>query len=390
MRTYEELQAHVNAQIARYRDELFALNTWIHDKKELSCREFETSERVVEYLRSKGFTAEYPFAGIETAFFASRPGAAPHSRRIAILAEYDALPEIGHACGHCLSCCISLLAGLCLADLQDELDADIHIIGTPGEETDGSKVYMTDQGIFNDYDMAIMVHLNNWNLIEPDVQALTPMLYHFHGKASHAAAAPWDGKNALNAAQLFFHAVDMMRQHITPECRVHGIYRNGGAAPNVVPDEASIAMYIRSLDKETQDDLLRRVNLCAEGACIATECTWDSEMFEAPFGPLKKNPAGAAVLRSVYEELGLPLNAPNNRFASTDAGNVSQVCPTFHPLLETVPHEISVHQREFADWMTSDRAFESLQTGARIIAFHTIRIFTDQALFAAMKADFNG
>jgi len=387
--TYEEMKAHVSAQIELHRDELFALNKWIFDKHEVSCQEFETSARVVEYLRGKGFTVEYPFAGIETAFFASRSGGRTRGRKVAILTEYDALPEVGHACGHCLSCCISLLAGLCLVDLQDELDADIHIVGTPGEETDGAKVYMTDQGLFNDYDMAMMVHLNNWNMIEPDVQALTPMLYTFHGKAAHAAASPWEGRNALNAAQLFFHGVDMMRQHVKPECRLHGVYRNGGAAVNVVPDEASIAMYIRSLDKATQDDLIRRVNLCAEGASIATECTWESEMYEVPFGPLKKNPTGAAVLRSVYEELGLPLNAPNNRFGSSDTGNVSQVCPTFHPLLETVPHEISIHQREFADWMTTDRAFQSLQTGAKIIALQTIRIFSDQALFDAMKADFN-
>lgn len=389
MQTYEQMKAHIDYVIARERDALFALNGWIFDKHEVSCREFETSARVVDFLRSKGFTVEYPFYGIPTAFFAARPGAAPHRRKIAILTEYDALPDVGHACGHCLSCCISLLAGLSLAELQDELDADIHIIGTPGEETEGAKVAMADGGLFNDYDMAIMVHLNNYNLVEPDVQAITPLLYHFHGKAAHAAAAPWEGRNAFNAGQLFFHALDMMRQHITPECRIHGIFRNSGAAANIVPDEVSAAVYVRSMDNHTQTDLLRRVDDCARGAAIATQCTWDKEYFEPPYLPLKKNPTGAAVLREIYEELGLSLDAPTNRFGSTDAGNVSLVCPTFHPCLETVPHEIAIHQREFAAYMTTDWAYQSLQTGAKIIAYHCARIFSDGELFRRMKEDFN-
>lgn len=389
MRTYEEYKQHIEQVIQQYRQELFALNCWIFDKHELSCQEFETSAKVVAYLREKGFSVEYPFMDIETAFFAAKGTGKPHSRKIAILTEYDALPDVGHACGHSVSCCISLLAGLSLADLQDELDADIHIIGTPGEETNGAKVAMTDQGLFNDYDMAMMVHLNNYNIVEPDAQALTPVLYRFHGKAAHAAHAPWEGRSALGACQLFFHAMDMMRQHVRPECRLQGIIRNGGSIPGLIPDEASAAVYLRSLDQSLQEDLLRRTDLCAEGASIATECTWDRIYFEPPFASLKKNPTGAAVLRSVFVELGLPLDAPDNHFGSTDAGNVSQVCPTFHPCLEAVPHDVTPHQREFAAYMTGDRAYDALQAGAKIIALQVIKIFTDRALFDAMKADFN-
>ena len=388
MRTYEELKQQAFAAIDANKDEMFELNKWIFDKKELSCQEYETSAKLVETLRSHGFTVEYPFAGLETAFFAQKPSGKAHSRKIAILTEYDALPEVGHACGHCLSGSISLLAALAVIGMQDELDADIHVIGTPGEETDGAKGHMADAGIFDSYDMAMMVHLNNYNMVVSDVVAISPFEYHFHGKAAHAAAAPWDGVNAFNAGQLFFHVLDMMRQHIKPECRIHGIFHNPGEAVNIVPEEVSLRVYIRSLDKETQDDLVRRVDDCAKGAAIATQCTWDKTMFEHPYDPFNHNETGSQVLEEIYEELGLPLDAPNKRFGSTDAGNVSWVCPTFHPLLETVPHEISIHQKDFANYMTGDRAYESLQNGAKIIALQCIRIFTDPEKHAAMKADF--
>lgn len=389
MKNYKELKNHVSDVIDANKDEYFELNKWIFNKHELSGKEYETSAHMVELLREKGFTVEYPFAGFDTAYFAAFPSKNKHSRKIAILAEYDALPEVGHACGHCLSGSISLLAGLALADIQDDLDADVHIIGTPAEEDDGSKTYMAEAGIFDSYDMAIMVHMSNYNMVEPDVKGLISYDYFFHGKAAHAGASPWEGKNALNACQLFFHGIDMMRQHIMPDCRIHGIYKHAGDAENIVPDEVSAGMYMRSLDLDRLKDLVRRADLCAEGAAIATECTWDKKLSAQLYMPLKKNNTGRKVLEEVYEELGLPLNAPDNSFGSTDAGNVSYRCPTFHPMLESAPHEIAVHQREFAKYMTTPKAYSALRQGAMIICLQCIKIFTNKELFQWMKDDFN-
>ncbi|MBR5756625.1 MAG: M20 family metallopeptidase [Firmicutes bacterium] len=386
---YQELKKHVTDVIKANKDEYFELNKWIFDKKELSGEEYETSAKMVQLLKDKGFTVEYPYAGFDTAYFAAFPTGRTHKRKIAILTEYDALPEVGHACGHCLSGSISLLAGLALSGLQDELDADINIIGTPAEETDGAKTYMADAGIFDDYDMAIMVHMSNYNMVEPDVKGLISYDYFFHGKAAHAGSTPWEGRNALNAGQLFMHAIDMMRQHIMPDCRVHGIFKRGGDAENIVPDEVSLGMYMRSLDLDRLNDLVRRVDLCAEGAAIATECTWEKKQTAQLYMPLKKNPAGRRVLEEVYEELGLPLDAPDRSFGSTDAANVSWKCPTFHPMLETVPHEIVNHQREFADYMTTPRAYDSLSDGAMIICLHCIKILTNDEIFRQMKEDFS-
>ena len=189
---------------------------------------------------------------------------------MAILTEYDALPEIGHACGHSLSGSISCLAGLALSSLQDELDTDIHIIGTPNEEEDGAKCRMADDGVFDIYDEAIMVHLYNNNVPVPRLHALNSVMYEFHGKAAHSAAGPWDGVNALNAGQLMFHAIDMLRQHVRPDVRMHGIFRNGGAAPNIVPDEVTAEVYVRSASRSYLNEILKKVDNCAQAGCLAT------------------------------------------------------------------------------------------------------------------------
>ena len=207
---YDQLKETVCERIVPYLPELTAFNDDLADHPEVSGEEYETSRKIVGLLRDKGYTVQYPYAGRPTAFHAVY-GADDHKYKVAIMVEYDALPEIGHACGHCLSCSISLLAGLVLRDLQDALNTDIHLVGTPVEETDGAKCDMVRQGVFDNYSMAIMVHLYNENLITPKLQALACYEYIFHGKAAHASSAPWEGINALNGVQLFFHAIDMMR-----------------------------------------------------------------------------------------------------------------------------------------------------------------------------------
>ena len=286
---------------------------------------------------------------------------------------YDALPEVGHACGHCLSGSISVLAALALQELQDELDLDVHIIGTPAEETYGAKCNMVEQGIFGQYDMASMVHLYDTNLPVPKLQALSAYLYRFHGRAAHASSAPWEGANAFNGAQLMFHAIDMLRQHTRPDAQFHGVILHGGEAPN----------------KYDLQELVRKVDDCARGAAIATQTTWDKEPAFPGFDNLKANPAGSAALAEVFSELGLPLNGdPEKIFASSDIGNISYVCPSFHPCLQVADCGTALHTRQFAAVMKTARAHQALDDGAKLIALHTAKIFGDEELFQAMKADF--
>ena len=385
---YDTLKSIVFDEISKNLTELTALSDDLFDHPELSGKEYRSSEKIVELLRNHGYHVEYPFAGLDTAFRAVC-GDNNHKYKVALLAEYDALPEIGHACGHCISGAISILAGLAVKGLADELDTDVHIIGTPNEEEDGAKCAMVEQGIFDHYDMAIMVHLYNSNLPSPKLQGLSCTMYEFHGKAAHASAAPWEGNNAFNAAQLMFHAIDMLRQHTTPDAQFHGIIRNGGEAPNIVPEKVTAELYIRALDKKYLQELIQKADNCAEGACIATGTTWSKYPTARIYDNMKPNETGLAVLTETYHELGLEINGdPDKIFGSSDGGNVSFVCPGFHPCLQVADADTPIHTRGFADQMKTERGHKALSDGAKIIALQIIKIFSDEEKIKAMKSDF--
>ncbi len=385
---YLKMKEIIEERIGSNLQALIELNDDLADHPEISAQEFESSRKIVELLQKKGFATEYPFAGIETAFRGIY-GANNHKYKIAILAEYDALPEIGHACGHCVSGSISVLAGIAMAELQDELDADIHVIGTPIEETDGAKCAMVEAGIFKEYDMAMMIHLYDQNLIYCTLNGLASYLYTFRGKAAHASAAPWDGINALNAVQLMFHGTDCLRQHVTPDVRIHGVIKNGGEAPNIVPEEASAEFYARALDLDYMMEVVKKIDNCAEAGALATGASWHKEPTAAVYANLRRNPAGEAALSEVYDELGIEINGdPDKLFGSSDAGNVSFECPMFHPTLQLVDRGVAIHTREFADAVKTDRAHKCIEQGAEIIALQIAKIFGSEERIKAMKADF--
>ena len=382
------IKADIADSIRENLDEVAVLNDDLADHPEVSGQEFRSSRIIVDLLTSKGFSVQYPYADYSTAFLGIY-GSNAHSHKVAILTEYDALPGIGHACGHCLSAFISVLAALALKDVQDALDTDIHVIGTPMEETSGAKCGMIEQGIFDRYDMAIMVHLYDSNLVSPKLQAIACYEYIFHGKAAHASTAPLEGINALNAVQLFYHALDMMRQHVRPDAQFHGIIRDGGQAPNIVPERASAEFYIRALDREYLRQLTGMVDRCAEGAAIATGATWEKRPTAPVYEDWKHNKTGETILTEVFRELGLPSNGdPNKIFGSSDAGNVSHVCPTFHPCLQVSDQGVDIHTEAFAACMKTPCAHQVLETGAKLIAFFTSKIFSNDDLFHQIKSDF--
>ena len=388
MDKYLRLKEILTEKVEDNLSDLIALNDDLADHPELSGEEHRSSKKIAEILEKKGFRVEMPFAGLDTSFRGIY-GDDNHKYKVAIMAEYDALPGIGHACGHCVSGSISVLAAIALSELQDELNCDIHILGTPNEEIDGAKCAMVEQGIFNDYDMAMMIHLYDQNLLYCKLLGLHQYLYTFHGKAAHASASPWDGVNALNAAQLMFHGIDMLRQHVTPDVRMHGVYRNGGEAPNIVPEEASAEFYYRALDKDYLFELDKRADNCAEGAAIATGATWEKALTAAMYDNLKNNDYGIELLREVYNELGIEINGDHDKiFGSSDAGNVSFVCPTFHPTLQIVDRGVAIHTREFAEAVKSPRAHEAIRQGAMVIGLHVAKIFSDEEKISRMKSDF--
>ena len=365
------------------------LNEFIACNPEISGEEYKAVEQISNLLNKEGFAVTRNFAGMETAFLAVN-GENNHSRKVAILTEYDALPEIGHACGHSVSGSSSVLAGIALKDFQNKLDADIHIIGTPLEETDGGKITMAKKGVFDKYDMAIMLHMHDSNLINPVTLALDSYTYSFYGKAAHASAAPWDGCNAFNAAQLMFHAVDMLRQHVHEDVRMHGIIRYPGEAPNIVPEKCSLEMYCRAKSRKYLNEVVEKVDNCAKGAAIATGCTYKRELTDQPFDNLKSNRTGLKVLEQCYKQVGLNLNGdPLKPFGSTDAGNVSYKCPTFHGTIQLAPEGTPIHSENFEKYVHGDVANETIEKTAKIIGLQIIKIFTNDQLYNDMKKDFN-
>lgn len=382
----ENLKAKVLKKIKENHKKLIKLSDYLADNPEVSGEEYNTVKVIGELLKSEGFEFTCPYADLDTAFIAKK-GGNQYDRKIAIIAEYDALPKLGHACGHNVSGSISVLAGLALAQIQDELKCQVHIIGAPVEETDGAKCKMADQGVFDGYDMAMMIHLYNCNVIEPKIVCLSSYKYIFHGKSAHSSDSPWDGKNALNGAQLFMHGVDMLRQHVTKDVQMHGVYRDGGAAPNIVPDSASIEMYLRANTKESLLNLITRVENCAKGAAIATETTYEIQQTANMYLDLRSSKTGTEALLDVYEQLGLKSYKDGVSFGSSDIGNVSYKCPTFHPTLAIVEEGQPLHTIEFEKATRTQRSHEAISIGAQIISMHAIKFMTDESLLATIKKE---
>lgn len=320
--------------IATLRDEVLALNDWMAEHPELGSQEFESSRRIVELLRSHGLEVEYPFGGLQTAFKATVNGG-KNRKKAALMAEYDALPGLGHGCGHCAGGTAAVMAILALKQIEDYLgEIQIDLIGTPDEELGGGKVLLANAHAFDGYEFAAMVHMNDVNLTCVNFSAIDGMLFEFHGRPSHAAFAPEEGRNALNAARLFFDCVDMMRQHVPEKARLHGCILEGGHASNIVPDFAKVEFCTRAPYRWQLNDITAWVKECARAAAMATRteveilpCGVDYDSFQT--GPVKNR-----VAADCFTALGLPVDRETVvGGGSSDVANVDTVCPTFHPMI---------------------------------------------------------
>lgn len=387
MKTYNDYVAPIDAFIDAYLPEAARIADYIHDHPEISEQEFETSKLLVSILKEHGFEVEYPFLGIPTAFCGRiRNGKGPV---VAILVEYDALPEIGHACGHSLHGMMSIAAGLALAPLMRDIPGELRVVGTPAEETNGAKVKMAAEGIFDDCDLALMIHCNaHSSFVDYRSLAMDAIEFTFTGKAAHAAGAPWEGKNALNGVQLLFHATDMLRQHVRPEVRMHGIISEGGTAPNVVPERASARFYFRAPWRPYLNTLIEQIYNCARGAALATATEVSWRYYEASFDDMLPNPTAEAMMSQILTELGVKLDPSPGPLGSTDVGNVSYRCPALQPELAITEKAIATHTREFAEALLTPEAHQRLGVGAKAIAHAALRTFLDEGLRRRMREDF--
>ncbi|MBI2153627.1 MAG: M20 family metallopeptidase [Candidatus Rokubacteria bacterium] len=369
-------------------DELESLSHRIHANPELGYQEVKASGWLSEFLAAKGFKVEKGVAGVETAFRATiETGEGP---TIAILCEYDALPGIGHACGHNVIATSGAGAGAALAAVRGQLPKGrIQVVGTPAEEGGGGKMKLIEGGVFKDVDCAMMIHGLDRNVLHADLLGIVRVNFDFTGQAAHAAADPWQGVNALDAVIQTFNAISALRQQVRPDVRIHGIITNGGQAPNIIPEAASATFYVRAATLEYMWEVYRKVVACAEGAARATGAQLRTVQLPTIYEPMKRNETLLGVFKANLERLGVTPEAPDpNRLGSSDIGNVSQVMPAIQPYIKIAENGTPIHSRAFAEAAVKPLARQGLVTAAKTLAMTTADLLADPALVRRAKDEF--
>lgn len=378
------------------RGEFQDVSRFLFENPELGMEEFVSSQYLVDYLRSKGFTVEFPYADMPTAFRAEFGTEGP---RFAFLAEYDALPGYGeekknaHACGHNWIGASTVGAGVVLSRLAEEGGFRVSVIGTPAEENFGAKVTMADAGVFSDVDIAFQAHLGEKTSLHPHLLAMDAFLFEFRGKASHASAAPWDGINALDSVQLMFMGVNALRQYMKPDVRIHGIVEEGGQAPNIVVDKASCRFYVRAAERSYLNTVSGRVIEIAKGAAMMSGATMEHRRTEMGYDNLIKIPR----LQELADKY-LLVNDITDRATreeamqfsgSSDIGNVSHVTPTlyFEVGLES-PEPMKVHEESALLLVDSDFAYTRLRQVVRAMAGVALEAALDEEVLGQIKSEF--
>lgn len=377
-----------SANVQKFAPQAFTLNYEIANDPELSGQEYHACARHVAACRSLGMDVEEHFSGQPTAYKAVVKQPRQPALRVGILAEYDALPEIGHGCGHSAGGAVSFLAAAAFHAMPD-LPVAVDLFGTPDEELHGGKVPMCEQGVFKDYDLVLMVHMSSCETT-PNSRflALDDYRVRFHGQTAHAAAHPWEGRNALNGATLSLHAIDMLRQHVLPDTRIGTYIVNGGTASNVIPDFAELECCIRHTTRTYLDQVVKRIMNCFAGAALATETTYEVEQVGYKYDDLIWNETATEVVRQVLREMKIPFVEPGIG-GSSDIANISHQCPVLHLHLAMGDTFYPDHSREIADLVKSKTIEPVIVQGAEIIGRTVLRIAADTALKKAIRAEFD-
>jgi len=385
-----ELKSSAEKNIEELRDRMVGLSSELHENPELSYEEFHAQELLITELEEEGFNVETGLAGIETSFRASYSAKNPEAT-ICFMVEYDALEDLGHACGHNLSGAASVGAAVAVKKVIEEygLAGKIVALGTPGEELHSGKVPMVEAGLFDEMDVAMMVHMFDRTVLDPKFIAMKGIEFKFHGKPSHAAGAPEEGINALNGVIQTFENINALRQHVKDGVRIHGIITDGGSAINIVPESAAAKFFVRADSSEYLEEVAGKVEKCAEGAAVATGAEVEIETFEAN-DDLENNPVLTAIfdenVRRYSEDV---IGRTEGSVGSTDAGNVSKVVPTIHPMVSIAPEGTSLHSEEFARASGSEAGYEGMVVAAKALALTALDLLAGDNFLDRARESFN-
>jgi amidohydrolase len=374
-----ESKKSVENAVEKHLAKAFSLCCDLKEHPEISNEEFETSKKIVALLEEGGFAVEYPYAGKPTAF----RGAFENGRgpKAALLIEYDALPVVGHGCGHNFHGSLCILAALALTELAGLYKGTLYVIGTPAEEVDGAKIEMSSKGVFDGLDLALMLHSYSGGKSQANMDALSLRSYtvHFTGKSAHAVAAPWEGRSALAAARKFLDLVDARRECFTPDIKFNAIFKDGGRVVNIIPQDAELFIEFRTDSIGKMGALDDAVLKCARAAAMAFDCEVSWRLNYPDFSDMVRVGALEAEMESIFSALGIPFEPVSPPVGSTDVGNVSYRCPALQPLFSITDEHYPLHTVDMANATVAKGADRTMSLGAEALVHLALMIFTDEA-----------
>jgi amidohydrolase len=384
-----ELKERLVAEIDARAEVLIDASHQIHEHPELGYEEHFAHDLLTGLLDAEGIDVEKGARELDTAFLAHVGSTGP---TIAVLCEYDALPGIGHACGHNIIGTAGLGAGIAAAMLAEEIGGQVVIMGTPAEEGGGGKVRLAERGAFEGVDAAMMVHPAGGDLARMDVIAIQQLWVEYQGQAAHAAAFPQKGRNALDAAVLGYVNVAALRQHIKPNERIHGIFTHAGDKPNIVPAHAAAQWYVRSPTLKSLERLKPRVFACLEAGTMAAGCEMTHEWKDPAYADMIDNGAMLELYVANAAATGRTLHDPSDAgmpvVGSTDMGNVSYVVPSIHPMIKVGPADVSIHTPEFAEFTAAPAGDKAVLDGAKAMAMTIADLWLRPEVLIAAKDEF--
>jgi amidohydrolase len=380
-----EIKTRIYETIDKLEPKLVDLSLRIHRHPETKFEEYNASRWLARAAEEAGFAIEMPIAELETAFRATYSGS-EEGPVVAFLAEYDALPKLGHACGHNLIAAASLGAALGMQMAMDHVPGTLQLIGTPAEEGGGGKVILAAAGVFDDVDVAMMFHPSSRTILWKHVLARRKLFIEFFGKSAHAASHPEKGVSALDATLLTFQNINALREHIVDDARIHGIITDGGDAPNIVPDYSASLFYTRALNDDTCDELLERVRNCARAAALATGAKVKMDT-QGAYRSLRTNMPLAEAFKANLEALGWTFADfdPTAHIGSTDMGDVSHITNTIHPYLSIGPEDLVGHSTEFAEAAASEKGHRAMIDAAKALAATATDVLLRPSLLESVK-----
>lgn len=386
----DDTKARIEAEVDRLADTLLEVSHSIHAHPEVLFEEHHAHDVLTQVLEDEGLAVERSAYGLETGF-AARAGT--EGPQVAVCCEYDALPGIGHACGHNVIAAAGLGAGLAAAAVAADLGGRVLILGTPGEEGGGGKQLMMDAGALDGVEAAVMVHPAGADLRTMDTLAIQRATVTYTGHAAHASAAPEKGRNALDAMVLGYVNVAALRQHITSSERVHGIFLEAGRAANVVPARTVAQWYVRSPSRDGLAVLRDRVVACLQAGATAAGCGMDVDWYEPAYDELVGLDSFDDLYAANASRVGRRPGRPGDEgvpsvLGSTDMGNVSQVVPSIHPMIAVSPPDIAIHTEDFVGFAGGPEGDAAVLDGAKALACTMADLWLDPGALPRIREEF--